>query len=58
MAKTKKTPEKDTFLRAWRAKAFLRINGFLADSELKKINARLIKYQEKHKIEVTDAELF
>lgn len=45
------------WLKAWRAKMFLRIHGFLADSEHKKIVSRIENYADKHGIFIEQSDI-
>ena len=49
--------EKEIFIRAFQARRILFLHGFLSEAENEKVKQRLEKYQDKHKIEVTEKQL-
>lgn len=56
MAK-KVNENKDKFIKAFQARRMLFLTGFLTHSEADKVFKRLCKFQDKHKIEVSEKEL-
>jgi hypothetical protein len=61
MAKTKKATaanQKDTIIRAMRSRSILLLCGFLTENENRKVFQRIMKYAGKHKVEITEKELW
>lgn len=52
-----KNREKKILIEAHRSRGFLRIHGFLSDTENTKLVNKILKYRDKNKIEVTAKEL-
>lgn len=48
---------KRIWLKAWRAKMYLRIHGFLPDTEHKKIVGRIEKYADKNTLFIEQSEI-
>ena len=60
MEKTKKeiNTHKETIIRAMQARSILFLSGFLSESENQKAFQRIRKFQDKHKVEITEKELW
>jgi hypothetical protein len=57
MSKANKDLKKKELIRANFSRSVLYLGGFVTEKENVKIHERLMKFQEKHKIEVTDKDL-
>lgn len=57
MAKQITKDQNKTFKKLWESRVHLRINGFLTDSENKKIINRMESYRAKKKLTITNQQL-
>lgn len=50
--------KRETLAKADFCRAFLHVQGFLTDAENEKVFQRIRKWQDKHKVGITDAQLW
>lgn len=42
---------------AWHCKTWLRVNGFLSEKESRNVRDRILKYQDRNRIEISEAQM-
>lgn len=50
--------KKQIFINSWKGRRWLKLHGFITDSEDRKIRERLAKYQVKNNISATEKDLY